>query len=143
MRIQTFPIDHQLATQVAGFGRSAVLAQGTQLFKQGGEPLAVYVLRSGAARLTLSDTRGADRLKATASAGAILGLPAVFANLPYSMTAVLADRSDVAVISRELLLDTARRDGELCLRLLRLLGEEVHAVRRHVPGLFKRRAIRR
>jgi CRP-like cAMP-binding protein len=143
MRAQTFPVDHQLATQVACLGRSIAVAKGTPLFKQGGEPLAVYVLQSGAARLTLADKRGAPRLKFTAAAGTILGLPAVFANLPYSMSAELADASDVVVISRGLLLDAALQDGEFCLRLLKLLGEEVHAVRRLVPSLFKRRPVRR
>jgi hypothetical protein len=142
MRTQTFPVDHQLAAQVACLGRSIVVAKGTPLFKQGGEPLAVYVLQSGAARLTLADKRGIPRLKLTAAAGTILGLPAVFANLPYSLSAELTDASDVVVISSGLLLDAARQDGKFCLRLLRLLGEEVHAVRRLIPSPFKRRRVR-
>ena len=138
-RTLTFPVDHQLAAEVAFLGQSVAVRKGTPLFKQGGEPVAVYVLRSGAARLTLADDTGAPRLKLTAPAGTILGLPAVFANLPYSLSAELAADSDVVVISRGLLLDAALQDGKFCLRLLRLLGEEVHAVRRLVPSPFRRR----
>jgi CRP/FNR family transcriptional regulator, cyclic AMP receptor protein len=143
MRKQTFPMDRQLAAKVASLGRSVVVAKGTPLFDQGAEPRAVYVLKSGSARVTLSDSRGAPKLRVTATAGSILGLPAVFASLPYSMGAELADTSRVVVISRGLLLDAARQDGAFCLRLLKLLGEEVHAVRRLVPSLSKRRPVRR
>ena len=139
MRTQTFPIDQALAAKVASLGHSDSFARGTELFMQGTQPRAVYVLQSGSARLILADGRGRPRLKFAAPAGAILGLPAVFASSPYSLSAQLTETSDVVAISSGLLLDAARQDGEFCLRLMRLLGEEVHAVRRLVASLSERR----
>lgn len=127
------PVDHQLSAEVRAFGRDSIAAKGTALFKQGEEPHDVYLLRSGKAELTATTVDGSLRYKTIAPPGSILGLPAMFANLPYSMTATVVEDADIVAVPRGPLLDRARRDGDFATRILRLLGEEVQVVRLHEP----------
>lgn len=80
--------------------------------------------------MTITGSNGTFGVSLLAGAGSILGLPAVFANEPYSMTAELVLDSELAVLSCGLLLDHTSKHADFALRVLRLLGEEVQAARR-------------
>jgi len=125
-----FPTNNQLALLISALGRVVSVSKGTVLFREGEEPRGIYVLRSGQARMSISGANGTFRVNLLADEGSILGLPAVFANEPYSMTAELLRDSELVVVSRVLLLDHASHDSDFALRVLHLLGEEVQAARR-------------
>ena len=139
MRESTFPADPQLALTMASLGRPVSVRKGTTLFREGEEPRGVYVLISGKARMTISSANGTLGVKLLAGEGSILGLPAVFANEPYSMTAELVQNSELAVVSGGLLLDHASKHADFALHVLRLLGEEVQSARRVQVGTPRRR----
>jgi CRP-like cAMP-binding protein len=126
----TFPADEKLALTISALGRPVSVSKGTILFREGEEPRGVYVLRSGKARMTISGANGTFRVSLLAGEGSILGLPAVFANEPYSMTSEIVQDSELVVVSRGLLLDHTCNDSDFALHVLHLLGEEVQAARR-------------
>jgi len=126
----SFPANNQLALLISALGRAVSVSKGTILFREGEEPRGVYVLRSGKARMSISGANGTFSVDLLAGKGSILGLPAVFADEPYSMTAELLQDSELVVVSRGLLLDHAGHNSDFALHVLHLLGEEVQAARR-------------
>ena len=119
---------------MAALGHPLSVSKGTTLFREGEDPRGVYVLLSGKARMTISGANGTFRVSLLARGGSILGLPAVFANEPYSMTAELVQDSELVVVSCGLLLDHTSKHADFALHVLRLLGEEVQAARRVQVG---------
>jgi CRP-like cAMP-binding protein len=126
----TFPANEKLALTMSGLGRPVSLSKGTILFREDEKPRGVYILRSGKARMTISGASGTFRVSLLAGEGSILGLPAVFANEPYSMTSELVQDSELVVVSCGLLLDHTSKNPDFALHVLHLLGEEVQAARR-------------
>jgi CRP-like cAMP-binding protein len=119
---------------MGALGRPVSASKGTTLFREGEEPRGVYALLSGKARMTISGVNGTFGVSFLAGGGSILGLPAVFAAEPYSMTAELVQDSELVVVSSGLLLEHTSTHADFALRVLRLLGEEVRAARRVQVG---------
>ena len=105
------------------------------LFIQGEEPAGVYLVCSGNVRLFIRNPiTGEITFDRTVEPGSLLGLPAVFGDKPYSMSAeVLAD-SEVAFIPRPRFLELMQSDGQLCMRCLQLLSDEVRIARSAIKG---------
>ncbi len=105
------------------------------LFVQGDQPAGVYLVCSGNVRLFIRNpVNGAVTFDRTAEPGSLLGLPAVFGDKPYSMSAELVDDGEVAFIPRPQFLEMMRKDGQLCMRCLQLLSEEVRIARNAIGG---------
>jgi len=100
------------------------------LFRQGDEPEGVYMVIAGKVRLIIRNPETQvitfDR---PAEPGSLLGLPAVFADRPYSMTAEVLEDSEVAYIGRSRFLAMMQADNLLCMRCLQLLSDEVRIAR--------------
>jgi CRP-like cAMP-binding protein len=103
--------------------------KGSVLFCQGEEPRGVYILKSGQAALTMQSTSGQTVMCHPVIAGAVLGLPGVIANEPYSLSAMVRDGSDVGFVPRSDFEDLLRADPSLYPNVLSILAGEVHAAR--------------
>jgi CRP-like cAMP-binding protein len=64
----------------------------------------------------------------------MLGLPAVFGDRPYSMSAEAVEETEVAFVPRRLFLELMQSNGQLCMRCLQLLSEEVRVARDAITG---------
>lgn len=105
------------------------------LFVQGDEPAGVYVVCSGKIRLFIRNpVTGAITFDRTVEPGNMLGLPAVFGDKPYSMSAEVLEGGEVAFISRPKFLEMMQKDGQLCMRCLQLLSDEVRVARHAIGG---------
>lgn len=105
------------------------------LFNQGDEPKGVYMVVSGKVRLTIRNPETqAITFDRPAEPGSLLGLPAVFGDRPYSMTAEVVTDSDLAFIERPRFLAMMQADGRLCMRCLQLLSDEVRIARGAITG---------
>ena len=105
------------------------------LFAQGDDPLGVYVVCSGKVRLFIRNVvTGAITFDRIAEPGSMLGLPAVFGDKPYSMSAEAVEDVEVAFIPRPRFLDLMQSNGQLCMRCLQLLSEEVRIARNAITG---------
>ena len=105
------------------------------LFVQGDEPAGVYVVCSGKVRLFIRNpVTGAITFDRTVDPGNLLGLPAVFGDKPYSMSAEVLQGGEVAFISRPKFLEMMQKDGQLCMRCLQLLSDEVRVARQAIGG---------
>lgn len=98
------------------------------LFHQGDAPKGVYVVRKGNVRMTVK-AGDSEVLMRVAHAGAVLGLPGVLGNKPYSLTAVTVHASELGFVPAEKLVDAIRTNPALGLQVLQLLSEDVRAAR--------------
>jgi CRP/FNR family transcriptional regulator len=64
-----------------------------------------------------------------ATAGSLLGLPAIVGNEPYTLTAKARKGSEVRFVAREEFEDLLRADPSLTLNVLKVLATEVRAAR--------------
>jgi CRP/FNR family transcriptional regulator, cyclic AMP receptor protein len=100
------------------------------LFHQGDEAAGVYMVLGGKVRLTIRNPEtGAITFDRPAEPGSLLGLPAVFGDRPYSMTAEVLEDAELAYIERLRFLEMMQADGKLCMRCLQLLSDEVRIAR--------------
>jgi CRP-like cAMP-binding protein len=72
---------------------------------------------------------GRTMLSLRVSAGSLLGLPAIMANCPYSLTATAEKQAEVYRIGSEDFKEMIHQDSRLCLEVLRILACEVHSAR--------------
>lgn len=105
------------------------------LFAQGDEPSGVYLVCSGKVRLFIRNpVTGAITFDRHVEPGSMLGLPAVFGDKPYSMTAEVMEGGEVAFVPRPQFLQMMQSDGQLCMRCLQLLSDEVRVARTAIGG---------
>lgn len=105
------------------------------LFAQGDEPAGVYLVCTGKVRLFIRNPVSGDvTFDRIAEPGSMLGLPAVFGDKPYSMSAEVLEGGEVAFIPRPRFLQLMQADGQLCMRCLQLLSDEVRIARNAITG---------
>jgi CRP-like cAMP-binding protein len=64
-----------------------------------------------------------------AQSGSLLGLPAVVANEPYTLTAIAREGSEVKFVTHDDYEDITRAQPSLALMVLQVLAHEVRAAR--------------
>ncbi len=125
-------MESELQNLLAAASRKEVCPP-TILFVQGDEPTGVYIVCSGKVRLFIRNpVTGAITFDRIAEPGNLLGLPAVFGDKPYSMSAEAIEAGEVAFISRSKFLELMQKDGQLCMRCLQLLSDEVRIARQAI-----------
>lgn len=125
-----FLADNSLVQALESRSATVPCSQGRILFKQGDAPTGLYILVSGAAELMMESNRGEAILWLNASAGSLLGLPAIVGNEPFTMTARACKGSDVKYISRSDFEEVVEAEPSLYLKALQVLAAEVRAARR-------------
>ena len=111
-------------------GNRKSVRAGSILFAQGDSASGVYVVCSGKIRLFIRNpVTGVVTFDRLSGPGSLLGLPAVFGDKPYSMTAEVCESGEVAFVPRQHFLDAMEKDGRLCMRCLQLLSDEVRVAR--------------
>src|ERR1039458_4033373 len=103
--------------------------QDRVLFRQGDPSTGLYILHKGHAALTMRTWSGESVVSLETSAGSILGLPALIANEPYSLTAVAHSGAQFSFISRDDYASLMQTNPMLPLKVLRVLAAEVHSAR--------------
>ncbi len=127
-------VQSEIQELIAMSRRKSVKASAV-LFMQGDLASGVYVVCSGKVRLFIRNpVTGEVTFDRMATPGSLLGLPAVFGDKPYSMSAEVAQEGEVGFISRERFMEAMQKDGRLCMRCLQLLSEEVRIARGAITG---------
>jgi CRP-like cAMP-binding protein len=100
-----------------------------ELFHQGDEPTGLFVLNSGGATMFLEDANGVPVAMVPMAPGALLGLPALIGDKPYSMTAVAKAGAEVGFITSNTFSALMLSDPLLSLMILRVMASEVRSAR--------------
>lgn len=99
------------------------------LFNQDDPAVGVYIVRQGAATLTMHSHDGRIIFSIQATPGSLLGLPAMISDQPYSLTAVARAGAKVSFVGRTEFFDLMHTDPLLSLKMLQLLAAEVRTAR--------------
>jgi CRP-like cAMP-binding protein len=111
--------------------RSTLIVCKTErlLFNQDEPAVGVYIIRDGEATLAMQAFDGRPIFSIDAPAGSLLGLPAVFSDQPYSLTAIAHAGARVSFIGRSDFFAVIQADPQLSLKMLKLLAAEVRTAR--------------
>ena len=100
------------------------------LFAQGDTAKGVYIVCKGSVRLFIRNpVTGKITFDRTSGPGSLLGLPAVFGDKPYSMSAEVLEETELGFIPRKEFLELMEKDGKLCMLCLQVLSDEVRIAR--------------
>lgn len=99
------------------------------LFEQNEPSVGLYILNSGKATMTIT-AEDHIIMQFETGAGALLGLPGLIGNQPYSMTAVAHAGSEVYFIAREDFTNLMATNPSLSFKILQVLAAEVRTARR-------------
>jgi CRP-like cAMP-binding protein len=99
------------------------------LFAQDDPPVGLYIVNSGMVNMSIA-TDGQTVMQVDTGAGALLGLPGLIGNQPYSMTAVAHPGATVFFISRDEFTALMTASPNLSLKILQVLAAEVRTARR-------------
>ena len=124
----TLPSSDDVRSIMETLGSTVTQPKNVVLFQQGDAPVGVYLVRKGAVRMTVN-AGGAEVLMRVAHAGAVIGLPGVLGNKPYSLTAMTMQPTELAFVPAEKLVDAVRANPLLGLQVLQLLSEDVRTAR--------------
>jgi CRP-like cAMP-binding protein len=109
---------------------------GRMLFRQGETPQGLYILKNGKASLQMKGENGAEVLHLTVGPGSILGIPAVAAKEPYSLSAMACARAQVDFIGLSDFEDFMKMEPSLFPLVLSVLAGEVRSARIAFTGVM-------
>lgn len=99
------------------------------LFEQNEAAVGLYVLHSGTATMSIA-AEDHVIMQVDIGPGALLGLPGLIGNQPYSMTAVAHAGARVSFINREDFSSLMATNPGLSFKILQVLAAEVRTARR-------------
>jgi CRP-like cAMP-binding protein len=103
---------------------------GSIVFHQGDAASGVYIVRKGKIRLFIRNPVTQQiTFDRSAGPGSLLGLPAVFGDKPYSMSAEVLEEAELGFLERNRFMSLMEQDGRLCMRCLQMLSDEVRIAR--------------
>jgi CRP-like cAMP-binding protein len=123
-----FVADPELILVLERLAKPIALGPDRVFFHQGDAPAGVYLLRKGTATMT-SQSNDAAGMSIKVGAGSLLGLPAVIATKPYSMTAQAMQGAELSVVSCQDFVDLMQTTPLLSFHVLKVLAEEVRFAR--------------
>lgn len=100
------------------------------LFRQGETPSGMYLVQQGTATLSMAAASGEPILSFDTTAGALLGLPGLISNQPYTLTALARAGARIGFISNENFGEFMKSSPSLAFKILQVLAAEVSAARR-------------
>ncbi|MGA3209849.1 MAG: Crp/Fnr family transcriptional regulator [Terriglobales bacterium] len=105
---------------------STVFPEGAVIFIEEEAPLGVFRLREGQAKLSTNARDGRTFALRIAKAGELLGLDAVVAGKPYSLTAETMQRCQLDFVGRSDFLRFLKEHSDACLHAAEVISRECH-----------------
>jgi CRP-like cAMP-binding protein len=99
------------------------------LFKQGDPPVGIYILSKGAATVSMDSGHEGIEFSCEATSGSLLGLPALIANRPYSLSAVARKGAALGFVPAEVCHELMQTDPAIMVKILQVLAAEVRSAR--------------
>lgn len=113
-----YALSGETLNNLAATSRQSHFSRKEAVFRKGEPANKLHVVVDGQVKVTLSTTKGGERVIATARRGEAFGLAAVCLNAPHSADAVAKSESYVLLVDRNMLFKEALRDCALAMRLL-------------------------
>ena len=125
----SFVAEKELVDALEKRSSTVVCEEQRKLFVQGGTPNGLYILRKGAAVLSMESPTGGTLMSITLHPGSLLGLPALIGNEPYTLSGSADAGTELGFVTREDFNSLMLSDPTLAVRVLRVLAAEVRTAR--------------
>ena len=109
-------------------GKPRRAAAGTVLFREGEPVRGLFLLASGAVRLSLGKN-GRSITYRVARPQYILGLPATLLHRPYSLTAEVIEDAEFHFVDSRDAMEYLREHADVCMHVLEFLSQEMVWIR--------------
>ena len=119
----------ELIQALKAYARPVDCSQDRILFLQGDEPVGLYILDSGTAKVAMVDGDGERILEMIIAPGSLLGLPGVVGNTPYTLSAVARAGAKVHFVPRQEFSSLMMTKPELAMLILQVLAAQVRTAR--------------
>jgi CRP-like cAMP-binding protein len=127
-----FVADQELLDALVRHSQKIVCAEDRLLFSQGDAPTGLYILQAGAATLTMTSLTGEQLMNTPVTSGALLGLPGLIGNQPYSLTAVASKGAELSFVATDDFSRLMLSNPGLSLKVLCVLAAEVRTARQAI-----------
>ena len=101
--------------------------KGTVLFREGQSARGIFLLCEGRVRLSICSESGRRMTVRVAGPGEVLGLSAAVSGGRHELTAEALEGVQVAAVRRKDLLHFLHEHRDVCLQVVNLLSEDLHA----------------
>jgi CRP-like cAMP-binding protein len=132
-----FFADRTLAEALQAQSASRFFGRGSILFIQGQSPVGIFIIRRGRASLLMRADNGVEIAHFPVGAGSILGLPAVVARQPYTLSAMADEPLEVSCVSLEDYERLIHEQPSLYPSVLDVLAAEVRSARTALTDCWK------
>ena len=124
----TFVVSADLKSEFEKLSSAVSKSKGTVLFRRGDPASGLFMVRTGKVTLELES---AERVYPTRilGPGSVAGLPASVSGAAYSLTATVAEDSELAYIPREKLIRLLGENPQLCMSAMRMMSREISRMR--------------
>lgn len=112
------------------------MAAGEIIFGQGDPPGNVYLVRSGAVKLSLLSEEGQETVLSLAQPGDVIGEMAALDGQPRSASAIVVESGELGSVTRQAFLEYLQSSAPACFRMLRLLVARLRSTDEHVADLI-------
>jgi CRP-like cAMP-binding protein len=106
------------------------------LFRQGDPPVGLFILNKGEVTLSMATVDGEETTSFQVTSGALIGLPGLIGNEPYTLTALARNGARLSFVTREDFNAVMMSDPKLFLKVLQVLAAEVRSARRATLDLM-------
>lgn len=127
-----FLADPELVQTLAKNSTPVSCDEERTLFRQGEASTGLFILTSGTATLNMTSPALKEVVSFEATAGSLLGLPALLGGEPYTLSAIANAGAEFGFLSREEFSAIMQSDPHLSLKVLQILAAEVRSARRAI-----------
>jgi CRP-like cAMP-binding protein len=127
----------ELQAEIERMATTVFRSKGAFLFRRSDDARGIFLIRCGQVRLGL-DYETPVYPARILGPGAIIGLPATVSGNPYTLTAEVVEDSELAFVSRDLLVACLRNNPQLCFQVMDMFSDEIADIR----SAFKRNGSR-
>lgn len=123
-----FVVSAELKAEFEKISSPVSKAKGTFLFRRGETPCGLFLIHRGKVKLEL-DSAGRIFPPRILGPGSVAGLPATVSGAPYSLTAKVAEDSELGYIPRQKLIKLLGGNPQLCLSAMKIMSREISRMR--------------
>jgi CRP-like cAMP-binding protein len=127
-----FLADPELVQTLAKNSTSISCDKERMLFRQGDASTGLFILTSGTATLNMTSPARNEVVSLEATAGSLLGLPALLGGEPYTLSATAHAGAQFGFLSREEFTALMQTNPLISLKVLQVLAAEVRSARRAI-----------
>ena len=126
---------NELTNILESMPMSRIYDTGRIIYSQGGSPDYFYYLKKGRVKIFITSENGSEKTLSVITEGAVFGEAAFFDGRERMSSAKAVTRSELILISKNILTDIIRRRPQTALELLRLQSNTIRLLSSQVDSI--------